>query len=44
MDRQAIDGVAQVAGREVGVELGRDTRIRVPHDPLHGRQIGARDD
>src|SRR5579872_4211049 len=40
-DRQAVDGVAQVARREMGVELHRDAWVGVPHDPLDGRQVGA---
>ena len=40
-EREAIDRAAEVGGREVTLELGRDAPSGVPHDPLNRREVGA---
>jgi hypothetical protein len=41
LEPEAIDLLLEVAGGEVAVDLGRDARVLVPHDPLHRGQVGA---
>jgi hypothetical protein len=40
-ESEAIDLRAQVIGDEVAIDLGRDPRIAVAKDPLHGGRVRA---
>jgi hypothetical protein len=41
LEPQAVDLLLEVPGGEVLVDLGRDTRVLMAHDPLDGGQVGA---
>jgi hypothetical protein len=41
LEPEAVDLLLEVARGEVAVDLGRDARVLVAHDPLDGGQVGA---
>ncbi len=41
LEAKAVDLLLEVPGRKVPVDLGRDARVLVAHDPLDGRQVGT---
>jgi hypothetical protein len=41
LEAKAVDLFLEVPGCQVPVDLGRDPRILLSHDPLHRRQVGA---